>query len=82
MNTDAQTNKIARSKFVNSPSTRIRTGKPSPATSAPTIAVITIEISGDFSFQLESANETTMAAKTIDVLRYIVILLYQADARV
>ena len=68
--TEAQTKRIARSKLVNKPSTRTRTGNPKPATNAPTMAAITIEISGDFNFQLDRTKAATMAASTIDVVRY------------
>ena len=54
-------NKSARSKYVRVPSTRRRTGSPNPATSAPTTAVMAIEISGDFNFQLQNANVAAMA---------------------
>ncbi len=67
MNTHAVMKMNARSRNVNVPSTNRCAGKPRPATSAPTTAVIAIDSSGDRSLQLLTANVTTIAASVYDV---------------
>ena len=67
MNTQAVMKMKARSRKVKVPSTNSRAGNPSPATSAPTTAVITIDSSGERSRQLLTAKVRTIAASVYDV---------------
>ena len=69
MNTQAVMKMKARSRKVKVPSTSSRAGKPSPATAAPTTAVITIDSSGERSRQLHRTKVATIAASVYDVTR-------------
>ena len=62
MKTQAVMKMKARSRNVNVPSTNRWAGKPRPATTAPTSAVITIASSGDLNRQLLRTKAATIAA--------------------
>jgi hypothetical protein len=64
---DAVRKIIPTSKYVNIPSTRSLEGNPNPPTNAPTMAVITMDISGDFNFQLARAKVATIIIAIIVV---------------